>query len=87
MQSRVIFIRKVAISKHLNDLVTDLPFLNSSSTRRRMAVRYRLLTHLCAVSASFRAKMILKKLWITFQRLRPEEFSSEINEPQYFKNR
>ena len=29
----------------------------------------------------------MKKLWNTFQRLRPEEFSSEINEPQYFKNR
>ena len=27
-------------------------FLNSLSTRRRMAVRYRLLTHLCAVSGS-----------------------------------
>ena len=33
------------------------------------------------------ANLILKKLWNTFQRLRPEEFSSEINEPQYFKNR
>ena len=31
------------------------------------------------------ANLILKKLWNTFQRLRPEEFSSEINEPQYLR--